>query len=273
MNVPFLRIAAWISAALLLPFLLAFLGQRNLIYFPESASLDDSFRQARGLGLEPWHSSSGALLGWRAPHPSGAATHRLLVLHGNAGTALDRIHFARVFQAPRVIPALDVYLLEYPGYGPMAGSPSERALVAAALAGVAALADKPLLLVGESLGGAVACLAAERRPGAIQGLILIAPLKNLPEVGKRHYPFLPSFLLRDEFRADRALAACPVPASFLIPGRDEVVFTDLIEALRSSHAGPHRTWVEPSATHNGITFDPAAPRWAEMVSFSLGATS
>jgi pimeloyl-ACP methyl ester carboxylesterase len=248
--------------------LLAFLGQRRLIYFPDRESLAASLMRARGLGLEPWRAPSGTLLGWRAPHPSSSAAGRLLVFHGNAGSALDRLHFVKAFQSPKVSPALDVYLLEYPGYGPLEGKPSEGSFLAAALAGVDALADKPLLLCGESLGGAVASLAAAQRPVVVRGLILVAPVKNLAEIGRRHYPLLPSFLLRDRFRADRALAVYKGPATFLIAGRDEVVFTDLSLALQAAHAGPHRAWVEPSASHNGLDFDPALPRWAEMAAFA-----
>ncbi len=250
-------------------FLMAFLGQRRLIYFPEGEHPEASLVRARRLGLEPWRSPAGALLGWRAPHPSGAAAGRLLVLHGNAGTALDRTYIAKAFQSGHVNPPLDVYLLEYPGYGPLEGTPSEASLLEGALAGVDALADRPLVLCGESLGGALASLVAARRPEAVRGLMLLVPLKNLAEVGRRHYPLLPPFLLRDRFRADRALAAYRGPVSFLIAGRDEVVFTDLSLALRDAHAGPHRTWLEPSATHNRLGFDPALPRWAEMVSFVL----
>ena len=250
--------------------LLVFLGQRRLIFFPEREGLETSLPRAGRLGLEPWRSPTGTLLGWRAPHPSGAAAGRLLVLHGNAGTALDRTYLAKAFQSAKVDPPLDVYLLEYPGYGSLSGSPSESSFLEAALAGVDALTDKPLVLCGESLGGALARLVAARRPVAVRGLILLVPLKNLAEVGKRHYPLLPPFLLRDLFRADRALASYQGPAAFLIAGMDEVVFTDLSLALRDAHAGPHRTWVEAKAGHNGLDFDPAQPRWAEMARFALG---
>jgi hypothetical protein len=248
---------------------MAFLGQRSLIYFPEREALEAALTRARALGLEPWRAPSGALLGWRASHPSGAATARLIVFHGNAGSALDRTHFVKAFQSPKVAPALDVYLMEYPGYGPVEGTPTEASLRVAALAGIDALGDKPLLLCGESLGGAVASLAAAQRPGTVRGLVLVAPLKNLAEIGKRHYPLLPSFLLRDRMEADAALATFKGPAAFLIAGRDEVVFTDLSLGLRDAHGGPHRTWMEPMASHNGLDFNPALPRWSEMAAFAF----
>jgi len=269
MKILALRLLFLILAVAVGILLMAFLGQRSLIYFPEREALDNSLARARALGLEPWRAPSGVLLGWRAGHPSGAATARMIVFHGNAGSALDRTHFVKAFQSPMVVPALDVYLLEYPGYGPVEGTPAEASLRARALVGIDGLADKPLLLCGESLGGAVASLAAAQRPGAVRGLILVAPLKNLAEIGKRHYPLLPSFLLRDRMEADVALAAFKGPAAFLVAGRDEVVFTDLSLGLRDAHAGPHRTWLDPLASHNGLDFNPALPRWSEMATFAL----
>lgn len=266
-----LRLILLLLAVVLGVLLMAFLGQRKLIYFPETEGLEASLLRAKRLGLEPWRVPSGALLGWRKGHPSGGAAAHLLVFHGNAGSALDRLAFVKIFQSSQVAPAMDVYLLEYPGYGPLPGSPSEASLLAAALAGVDSLSDKPLLLYGESLGGALACLTVARRPGQIRGLILVAPVKNLAEIGKRHYPLLPSFLLRDRFRADRALASYQGPASFLIAGQDEVVFTDLSLALQDAHAGPHRIWYEAGASHNGLDFDPARPVWAEMANFAFTA--
>ena len=81
-----------------------------------------------------------------ARHPSGTARGALLVLHGNAGSALDRTYLAEAFQGPAMPWALDVFLLEYPGYGAREGTPSENALVAAATAGIEA--PTPLAAVG-----------------------------------------------------------------------------------------------------------------------------
>ncbi len=246
--------------------------QRRLLYFPTHEDGETAMREARSIGLEPWLGSDGHFLGWKAPHPSGHPAGRLLGLHGNAGTALGRLYLRDVFQSPNFPLALDVFLLEYPGYGPRPSQPSEASLVAAAREGVDSLSQAgtgPLFVLGESLGSATAALVAAERPKQIAGVILVLPLLSVTAVAQRFYPFLPAFLIRDTFHADEALPHYGGPVAFLIAGRDSVVFPDLGERLFTSYPGPKRLWREGDADHNTLTFDPSDPRWAEMVSFLL----
>lgn len=246
--------------------LLLFLAQRKLLYFPDRYALEPAEREGRRLGFEPWRDAGGRFLGWRSPHGSRAAVGRVLVLHGNAGSALDRGYLRDVLQADGV-PPLDLFLLEYPGYGPRDGSPSEPAIVAAAVEAIdLLLADGrgPLLLVGESIGSAAAALAATERP-AIGGLVLLTPLAGVAVVARRHYPWFPSFLLRDRFDAAGALARFRGPIAFLVAGADEVVFADLGLGLHAGYAGPKRLWVQPGRGHNTVVYEPRDPMWRGMV--------
>jgi len=254
---------AVLSAGLLLA---AFLGQRRLLYFPARYPLPEGERAAARLGLLPWSAPDGRHLGWRARHPSGRAAARAVVLHGNAGSALDRGHLRDVLQGPGG-PPLDVVLLEYPGYGARGGAPGQPALVAAAVEAIdllAAEAPTPVLLVGESLGSAVAALAAAERP-AVGGLLLVTPLRSVAEVARRHYRWAPAFLVRDRLDAGAALARSEVPAAFVVAGADAMTFTDLGLALHADHAGPKRLWVQAGRGHNSIRYDPADPMWREAV--------
>jgi pimeloyl-ACP methyl ester carboxylesterase len=251
--------------------LLLYAAQRRLLYFPERQDLARATEEARRQGLEPWL-GGGRFLGWRSAHPSGRAAGRLLVLHGNGGHALHRIYFRDVFQGPAVAVPLDVYLLEYPGYGSRPGAHSERELVAAALEAVDLLgrdASGPLLVLGESLGSAVAAIAAAARPGSVAGVLLVTPVKSVLAVARRHYPFLPEMLLRDTYRADEALPRFPGPVAFLVADRDEVVFADLGRALFEEYPGKKRLWVEEGGGHNTVRYNPRDPRWGDMAAFLL----
>ncbi len=246
---------------------LVWLAQRRFLYFPERTDRGRAEARARRLGLEPWI-EGGELLGWRARHPSGAARGRLLVLHGNAGSALDRTYFVDALRS--AARPLEVLLVEYPGYGPRDGSPTEAGLVAAARRAIAVArrdSPGPVLLAGESLGGAVAALAASAEPGAVDGLLLVAPLASVPAVARRHYPALPEAFFRDPWRADLALPRYGGPVAFLVAGRDEVVFPDLCRALHDAYPGPKRYWEDPDAGHNTVGWQPGLPRWREMVEF------
>lgn len=255
--------------------LLMFISQRRLLYLPSRPTLDASTATARSMGLEPWVDHTNALLGWVSAHPSGKPRGTLLVLHGNAGSAVDRTYLRDAFQGTGMPVALDILLLEYPGYGPRAGQPSEAALVTATVEALERLAREqrgPVLLLGESLGSAVAALAAARRPDLVKGLLLVTPLKSVPAIARRHYPFLPAILVRDRFEADRALAKLSMPVGFLVAGRDEVVFPDLGLALHGAYAGPKRLWVDERAGHNDLDYTPSLARWGEMAAFVLGTT-
>jgi pimeloyl-ACP methyl ester carboxylesterase len=262
---PALRVAIAAAALAAAAVALLWLAQRRLLYFPARQDLAAAGRAARALGLEPWP-PGGAFQGWRARTAGARGT--LLVFHGNAGTALDRAYFAAAFAGASPGLPLDVLLVEYPGYGPRPGTPSQQTILAAAREAIAACRAEgggAILLAGESLGSAVAALAAAEAPGEVAGLLLVTPLASVPAVGRRHYPFLPAAFFRDPWRADLALPRYGGPVAFLVAGADEVTFADLGEALHAAYPGPKRLWVERGAGHNALDWSPRQPRWREML--------
>jgi pimeloyl-ACP methyl ester carboxylesterase len=248
--------------------LLAFAFQRRLLYFPERYDERAGLDAAERMGVLPWRDAQGALVGWRTP-ALGRPRARLLVLHGNGGSALDRVGYAAA-----LLPlGVEVWLLEYPGYGPRHGEPSLQTLSAAAADAARALAAKgpePVLLLGESLGSGVAGRAVALAPEAIRGVILVTPYARMAEVGRIHYPWLPSFLLRDRYAPADDLAGFTGPVAVLVAGRDEVVTATLGRRLLEAMRGPKRLWVQEQATHNGLDLGPGEPMWPELVDFALG---
>jgi pimeloyl-ACP methyl ester carboxylesterase len=248
---------------------------RQLLYFPERQDPARAAAEASRLGLAPWTGAAGRFLGWREAAPPPPPRARLLVLHGNAGTALDRVHYRQVFPERQGSLAVEVLLLEYPGYGPRPGAPTEETVVAACREAVADLRREPgpVILVGESLGSAAAALCAAAGPAEVDGLLLVTPLQSVAAVARRHYGLAPSFLIPDTYRADLALPRYGGPVAFLVAGRDEVVFPDLGLALHAAYPGPKRLWVQEQATHNTVRWDPADPAWGEMLAFLLGGAA
>ena len=105
-----------------------YLVQRQFIYFPTRQDLPQAEREAAQRGLAPWL-HEGQFIGWQAPYPDRNAAGSVLVLHGNAGAASHRTYFRDLFQSPALDARFDVYLLEYPGFGPRPGAPSEASLL------------------------------------------------------------------------------------------------------------------------------------------------
>src|SRR5687767_5506680 len=78
-------------------------------------------------GFQPWRNKAGEIIGWKLP-ASGSPTGCVLVVHGNAGCALNRSYIASPIHEAV---SRDVYVLEYPGYGARVGSPSMKSFLAA----------------------------------------------------------------------------------------------------------------------------------------------
>jgi pimeloyl-ACP methyl ester carboxylesterase len=251
-----------ISAALLL---LVFVLQRKLLYFPTRYAESDALAAAERLRLSPWRDAQGLIVGWRTA-TSASPVARLLVMHGNAGSALDRVHYTRAFARHGV----DVVLLEYPGFGARPGKPTQESLCAAAADAIDQLTREgatPVWLLGESLGSGVTACAIALRPGAVKGLVLLTPFARMTDLVRLHYPFLPTFLLRDRYAPEDDLASWTGPTVLLLAGRDEVVGIAQGRQLAEVLRGPKRVVTQEQATHNGLDLEATAPFWEETVGF------
>ncbi len=143
--------------SILLPYLLLllimFLLQRKMIYFPEKHSLNRQQELAEQLNLKLWPSTDN-YLGLMSKSTKTAGKGTIIVFHGNAGSAINRIYYLQALEKL----GYRVILAEYPGYGPRKGAPSESALIANGVQTVRqALNDfgGPIFLWGESLGSGV----------------------------------------------------------------------------------------------------------------------
>ena len=256
-------------------FVLAAVFQRSLIYHPSRAPEAALVEEARSLGLEPWRDAAGATIGWKSPaRAEGPARHRLVLFHGNAGYALHRAAYVEGFEHLDAGRTWEVYLFEYPGYGARPGSPSEPAIIEAGLAALETLAradERPIFLLGESLGSGPACALASREPARIRGLILWTPFASLTEVAAHHYPFLPvRLILRDRWENSVALQGYHGPAGVRVAELDEIVTSAQGMKLYNAYAGPKRLWIAAGATHNMFDLDRSSDWWSEASAFVLG---
>jgi pimeloyl-ACP methyl ester carboxylesterase len=242
-----------------------FLTQRRFLYHPRKASLESSLPFAALVGLDPWYNAAGNLIGWKRLSGSQAPHDRVLVLHGNAGSAANRAHYALNLAAAE---PCDVFILEYPGYGPRPGSPNQAAILKAADEAFTLLEKSGAVrLIGESLGTGVASYLAGAHPTKVSGVLLIAPYHNLPDAAQYHMPFfLAKWLLRDRFPAASWLDNYHGPLAVVLGTDDIVIPMRFSRRLFDAYAGPKKLWEIPGASHDDLANRPAA-WWKELLLF------
>jgi uncharacterized protein len=154
-------------------------------WHPSRLQFEDAFFQA---------ADGTRLHGWYVPHRQSRGL--VLFCHGNAGNVTHRDEILRRLHD---MTGVAVFIFDYRGYGRSQGKPNEQGVLSDAraarawLAGREKVAEDRLIVMGESLGGAVAVdLAAEK--GA-RGLILESTFSSLADVGAHHFPWLPVRML------------------------------------------------------------------------------
>jgi fermentation-respiration switch protein FrsA (DUF1100 family) len=235
------------------------LGQNRLLYFPtRRLALTPAALGLDADELAVVTEDGVRLHGWRI---RGAGKRALLFFHGNAGNIADRLERAKILNARF---GLDVFLIDYRGYGLSSGSPSEeglygdaRAVYEAAVA--AGFHPERIVIFGESLGAAVAVDLARRRPCA--GLVLEAPFLSIPEIARVHYPFVPAFLVRSRFDNLSKIADVAVPKLILVPELDEVVPPEHGRHLFEAARGARELFIVPGAHHSDAYLVGGEPYW------------
>ncbi len=224
--------------------------QRKLLYFPTKISDVDVAQASARSGLEPWRNATGEIIGWKLAANS-TSTGSVLVIHGNGGCALQRGYIAKPIHDAA---ALDVFILEFPGYGMREGSPSMKSLLTAGEEAFALLPkDKQVYLVSESLGTGVAAHLAKTHPNEIAGMVMFVPYDSLPSLAQSKMPvLLPYFFLVDRFEPAAWLRDYRGPIKFVLAERDEVIPKKFGQRLCDSYAGPKALQIIPNAGHDGV---------------------
>ncbi len=159
------------------------------------------------------------------------------------------------------------YLLAYRGYGASDGEPSEEALVQDGVHLVDEVQrrhrDRPVAVIGRSLGSGVAVQVAAARPG-IDRLALVTPFDSLAAVVRDLMPGIPmAGLVSDRFDSAAVAGTITMPTLVVRAGRDEVIAAARTDALVA--ALPHElTTVRdfPAADHNSLSM--YAAYWAAL---------
>ena len=265
-------------AGYLLLCLALYLFQRNLVFVPGGPPLSDP----GALGLEfddlRLETADGERIhAWRirarATSAGGAARGLVLYSHGNAGNIATRLHRAELFADW----GFDVLLFDYRGFGRSTGSPTEQGTYLDAervweYATVEAGYDaRRIVLVGESLGCAVAVELATRRE--VAAVALESGFTSIVDMGRERYPFLPVGLLaRDRYASIDKVGELDVPLLVLHSPDDEVIEIEHGRRLAAAAGAPFH---ELEAGHNDGGFTRRATDREAMRQFldaAIGAT-
>jgi uncharacterized protein len=220
---------------------LLFYPTRTLVYYPDAAGLDyeDVYLQT---------GDGERLHGWYVPHENRRGT--LLFFHGNAGNISGRIESIRQFNQL----GLDVFIIDYRGYGKSSGRPNEKGLYTDALTAYDYLTQErgippdSLIIFGRSLGGSVAAYLASEKPAA--ALALESAFTSVPDVARGYYPVFPVGLLtRYKLPTIEYLRKFEGPVLIAHSPDDELISYRFGRELYDAVIGP-RQFLEMRGGHN-----------------------
>jgi fermentation-respiration switch protein FrsA (DUF1100 family) len=232
---------------------LVWLGQRRLIYFPDTSPPSLEHAGLTGAEAVTFPTEDGLQLGgWFIGASGPAPRPTVMVFSGNAGHRGYRASLAAALTQR----GFQVFLTDYRGYGGNSGAPTEAGLATDARAARVYLLSRRdvdpsrIVYFGESLGAAVAVrLAVEHPPWA---LVLRSPFASLTDVGRYHYPFLPvRVLLRDRFASIHRARELRSPVLVIAGTHDAIVPIEHSRRLYEAIAAP-KTFVEVAADHNDL---------------------
>jgi len=232
---------------------------RTLATTPKDLGLD--FEEVRFVAED-----GVALHGWWIPHANARGT--IIHCHGNAGNIGDRAWMAADFHRLGV----NVFLFDYRGYGASKGIPTEkgtyrdaRAAYEVVRARYADAETPPVIVHGQSLGGAVAVQLALDKP--VKGLIVESTFSSTVDMGRRLYPWLPVKLLCT-FRYDSAskVGRLNTPGLYAHSAQDDLVPFDLGLQLYERAPQP-KEFVELRGGHNDAGWALSPDYWRAIEAF------
>ena len=191
------------------------------------------------------------LHGWWIPHRRARGT--VLYCHGNSGSIGEQIQVLVELRRLRV----NLFAFDYRGYGRSGGSPSEEGVLRDAraaydhLVGALGRPAREILLLGHSLGGAIAIDCALERP--VAGLIVQSSFLDTRRMARELYPQVPMhWIARRRFRSIDKVGELGMPKLFVHGSEDGTVPVAHGTSLFEAAAEPKELFVVPRAGHNDV---------------------
>lgn len=247
------RIGGAILVAVVAVLLVAMSLENRLIFHPVAYPAGNW--NPPGLRFEDawFRSADGTRLhGWYVPKKNALAA--VLFCHGNGGNLTHRLDTIQMLNRRA---GASVLIFDYRGYGRSEGKPNAAGVLTDARAARTWLAEREkisprdVVMMGESLGGAVAVdLAA--RDGA-RALVLESTFNSLPDVAAYHYPWLPvRWFLQTRFDSAAILGQYHGPLLQAHGDMDTIVPLPLGRRLFEAANQPKQFMLMPGHDHNDL---------------------
>lgn len=195
------------------------------------------------------------LSGWKVMREQNAEK-TVLYFGGNAEDVVYMNYEARHFRIKQL------FAFNYPGYGKSSGKPSQQSIYEAALRVYDRLLSdyqlepKELVIMGRSLGSAVATYVAAKRKAS--GLILITPFDSMENIAANHYRLFPvRLLLKHRFATIDHIANVESEVLMLAAEQDEIVARENLMRLQAAIRQKNRVIQYANVGHNDIQAHPA----------------
>ena len=234
---------------------------------------DAYFKAEDGVTIHGWYCTPCRLVDGRdAPVPTEAV---LLYLHGNAGNIshrYDQVHLLMFL-------GVAVFIVDYRGYGRSGGKPSERGIYRDAraawnwLTAERGIAPDRIVVLGKSLGGAVAIDLAADATCDPAGLIAESTYTSVADMARRVMPIIPASCIRTKMDSLAKISRVSCPKLFVHSPVDEVVPFELGCRLYDAAAEPKQFYQVDGARHNETAQVGGKPYMRQLQAFITAAVA
>jgi fermentation-respiration switch protein FrsA (DUF1100 family) len=210
-------------------------------------------------------STNDSIHAWWFAAKTAQVKGTVVLFHGNAENLTS--HFLMLYWLPAE--GYNYLIFDYPGFGLSTGRPDQNNTVAAGVAAIEWVHEhkdpSPLIVYGQSLGGAVALRSAEivkdRVP--LRNVIIDAGFRSYPQMARYAlarswltWPLQPLtlFLVRNNGGVHDVSKFPPVPLLFIHGEEDNVIELENSQKLYALASQPKKLWIVPGGHHGDIYF-------------------